>query len=48
MEDLLEHLVRWHLRPESIVTDRFALDDADQVYQVAAEGHAGKVCIVFD
>ena len=48
MEDLLEHLVRWHLRPETIVTDRFALEDADKAYQVAAEGHAGKVCIVFD
>ena len=48
MEDLLEHLVRWHLHPEAIVTHRFSLAQADEAYQVAAEGHAGKVCIVFD
>jgi threonine dehydrogenase-like Zn-dependent dehydrogenase len=48
MEDLLEHLVRWDLHPETIVTDRFPLDQAGQAYQMAAEGHSGKVCIVFD
>jgi threonine dehydrogenase-like Zn-dependent dehydrogenase len=48
MEDLLEHLVRWDLHPEVIVTHRFPLDQADQAYQVAAAGQGGKVCIVFD
>jgi threonine dehydrogenase-like Zn-dependent dehydrogenase len=48
MEDLLEHLVRWKLHPEVIVSHRFPLSQADQAYQVAAEGAAGKVCIVFD
>ena len=48
MEDLLEHLVRWKLHPEVIVTHRFDLSEADQAYQVAAEGAGGKVCIVFD
>jgi threonine dehydrogenase-like Zn-dependent dehydrogenase len=47
MEDLLEHLVRWNLHPEAIVTHRFPLDEADKAYQAAAEGVAGKVCIVF-
>jgi len=47
MEDLLEHLVRWNLHPEIIVTHRFPLSEADVAYQVAAEGAAGKVCIVF-
>ena len=47
MEDLLEHLVRWNLHPETVVTHRFALDQADEAYRVADQGAAGKVCIVF-
>ena len=47
MEELLEHLVRWDLHPERIVTDRFTLDQADEAYRVADRGAAGKVCIVF-
>ena len=46
MEELLEHLVRWELHPEAIVTDRFTLDQANEAYRVAARGVAGKVCIV--
>ena len=46
-EELLEHLVRWNLHPERIVTHRFALDRADEAYRVADRGAAGKVCIVF-
>lgn len=48
MEDLLEHLVRWQLRPETVVTHRFRLDQADEAYQIADQGAAGKVCIVLD
>ena len=48
MEDLLQHLVRWQLRPETIVTHRFRLDQADEAYQIADQGAAGKVCIVMD
>jgi threonine dehydrogenase-like Zn-dependent dehydrogenase len=48
MEDLLEHLVRWELHPEQVVTHRFALDQADEAYRVADSGTAGKVCITFD
>lgn len=48
MADLLEHLVRWDLRPERIVTHRFGLAEADEAYRVADGGAAGKVCIVFD
>jgi threonine dehydrogenase-like Zn-dependent dehydrogenase len=48
MEDLLERLVRWHLRPERVVTDRFALADAAEAYRVADGGASGKVAIVFD
>ncbi len=48
MEDLLDRLVRWNLRPERIVTDRFTLDRAADAYRVADGGAAGKVAIVFD
>jgi threonine dehydrogenase-like Zn-dependent dehydrogenase len=47
MEDLLEHLVRWELHPERIVTHRFPLEQADEAYRVADAGASGKVCIVF-
>jgi threonine dehydrogenase-like Zn-dependent dehydrogenase len=48
MEDLVEHLVTWKLRPEVIVSHRFGLDEAAEAYRVADEGQSGKVCIVMD
>ena len=48
MEELLEHLVRWDLHPERIVTHRFPLDQAGEAYRVADRGAAGKVCIIFE
>lgn len=48
MEQLLDHLVRWNVRPERVVTDRFRLDQAAAAYQLADSGSAGKVAIVFD
>jgi threonine dehydrogenase-like Zn-dependent dehydrogenase len=48
MSELLENLVRWKLRPDVTVTDRFALADAGAAYQLADAGIAGKVAIVFD
>jgi len=48
MAELLEHLVRWDLHPEAVVTHRFPLERADEAYRVADGGGAGKVCIVFD
>ena len=48
MEQLLEHLVRWELHPEAIVTHRFRLDQADEAYRVADAGESGKVCIVWE
>ena len=45
MEDLVELLVRWDLHPELMVTDRFALEDADAAYRLADGGRAGKVAI---
>ena len=48
MEDLVEKLVEWGLRPEVTVSHRFTLDQAADAYQVADEGQSGKVVIVFD
>jgi threonine dehydrogenase-like Zn-dependent dehydrogenase len=48
MEDLQEHLVRWQLRPETVVTHRFRLDQADEAYRIADRGASGKLCIVMD
>ena len=48
MEDLVEKLVEWNLKPEIIVSHRFTLDQADEAYKVADAGLSGKVCIVMD
>ena len=43
MEDLVEKLVEWNLKPEVIVSHRFPLDQAAEAYRVADEGQSGKV-----
>lgn len=48
MEDLVEKLVEWDLKPEITVTHRFTLDQAAEAYRVADGGQSGKVVIVFD
>ncbi len=48
MEDLVEKLVEWKLRPEVIVSHRFTLDQAAEAYHVADVGQSGKVVIVMD
>jgi threonine dehydrogenase-like Zn-dependent dehydrogenase len=48
VEELLEHLVRWNLHPDQIVTHRYPLDQAGEAYRIADRGAAGKVCIVFE
>jgi threonine dehydrogenase-like Zn-dependent dehydrogenase len=47
MADLLRHLDRWRIHPEEIVTDTFALADADEAYRLADAGTVGKVVITF-
>ncbi|HEY8210954.1 MAG TPA: zinc-binding dehydrogenase [Myxococcaceae bacterium] len=47
LSDLLEHLDRWGVHPEKIVTDRLPLSEAGRAYELAAGGQAGKVCIIF-
>lgn len=48
MEELVEKLVEWNLKPEIIVSHRFLLDQAEEAYRVADEGQSGKVCIVME
>jgi threonine dehydrogenase-like Zn-dependent dehydrogenase len=48
MAELTERLSCWNLHPQIIVTHQFKLDEAEQAYKIAAEGHCGKVVIVFD
>jgi threonine dehydrogenase-like Zn-dependent dehydrogenase len=48
MEDLVEHLVRWGLHPEVMVTHRFTLDQAREAYEIFDGGRTGKVAIVWD
>jgi threonine dehydrogenase-like Zn-dependent dehydrogenase len=47
MEDLVEHLVRWKLHPDALVTHRFALDQAREAYALFDGGQTGKVAIVW-
>ncbi len=48
MEELVEKLVEWKLKPEVIVSHRFSLEEAEAAYQVADAGQSGKVCIVME
>jgi threonine dehydrogenase-like Zn-dependent dehydrogenase len=48
MEQLVDLLVRWGLKPDRMVTDRFEVTDADEAYRLADSGAAGKIAIVFD
>ena len=43
MAKLAANLVAWGLRPERIVSDRFALDQADEAFALAAGASRGKV-----
>ncbi len=48
MEELVEHLVRWRLHPDRLVTHRFPLERAAEAYALMASGRCGKVAVVFD
>lgn len=47
MEDLVELLVRWDLRPEAMVTHTYALEDGRAAYEIFDTGRTGKVAIVW-
>jgi len=48
MEELVERIVRWGIHPEDLITHRFKLEDADKAYALMADGHCGKIAVVFD
>jgi threonine dehydrogenase-like Zn-dependent dehydrogenase len=48
MEELVERLVRWGIKPESLITHRFPLSDVAEAYSLMASGKCGKVAAVFD
>ena len=48
MEELVELLVRWGLKPDRMVTHRFDVGDAAEAYRLADSGAAGKIALVFD
>ena len=48
MEELVEKLVAWNLKPEVTVTHRFGLDQAAEAYRIADEGQSGKVVLVME
>jgi threonine dehydrogenase-like Zn-dependent dehydrogenase len=48
MMDLVEHLVRWGLHPDRLVTHQFSLDQAREAYELFDQGKTGKVAIVWE
>ena len=48
MIDLVEHLVRWNLHPDRLVTHRFPLEGAREAYELFDGGKTGKVAIVWE
>ena len=48
MEELVERIVRWGIRPEQLVTHRFSLEAVGEAYGLMASGKCGKVAVCFD
>lgn len=48
MEELVERLVRWNIKPELLITHRFKLNEVSNAYSIMAGGKCGKVAVVFD
>ena len=48
MEDLVQLLVHWGLRPEEMVTDRFDIAAAEQAYRLADGADGGKVAFTWE
>lgn len=48
MEELVELLVRWDLRPDRMVTHRFGIAEAEAAYRLADAADAGKVSFTWD
>jgi threonine dehydrogenase-like Zn-dependent dehydrogenase len=48
MEELVERLIRWNLRPADLITHRFPLENAAEAYALMSSGRCGKVAVCFD
>ena len=48
MEELVEHLVRWGLHPDVMVTHCFTLAQAKEAYELFDGGQTGKVALVWE
>ncbi len=48
MEDTIEHIVRWGLRPEDIVTHTFPLEQVSEAFELSDKGEAGKVVFTWN
>ena len=48
MEDTIEHIVRWKVKPEDIVTHTFPITQVKEAFELADAGEAGKVVFVWD
>ncbi len=48
MEDAIEHIVRWKIRPEDIVTHTFAITQVREAFELSDAGKAGKVVFAWD
>lgn len=48
MEELLEHIVRWGIHPEELVTHRFEIDQIQEAFDLMAKGKCGKVAVCFN
>ena len=48
MEELVERILRWGIRPDTLITHRFGLEDVSEAYALMATGKCGKVAVAFD
>ena len=48
MEDTIEHIVRWKIKPEEIVTHTFPLTQVKEAFELSDAGKAGKVVFTWD
>jgi threonine dehydrogenase-like Zn-dependent dehydrogenase len=48
MEDTIEHMVRWKIKPEEIVTHTFPITQVGEAFELSDAGEAGKVVFVWD
>ena len=48
MEDTIEHIVRWKIKPEDIVTHTFPITQVKEAFELSDAGKTGKVVFVWE